>query len=311
MIVLTVPVCSAPLHLETSQIPLSTENAETKFVGKLEYRGGLELRSNHEKFGGLSGMAVSADGANLKFVTDNGKWIRAKPGIDANGNLVNLKDAEMGPLIGVNGQPILLVRKRDAESLFRTKDGYVASFEGLHRLLNYKNKNRSFLGAGYPVPAPQPLFDAHYNKGMEAAVALDDGRWVVFAENFPEEGNLLFGWVRQKNRWRPFDCVRTELFQPAGAAVLPDGDIVMLERRFTFLGGFASRLSIISSQDIQPGATLRGREIARLERPLRDENFEGAAAYKNKKGETIIYIVSDDNFFPLQSTLLLKFKLNK
>jgi len=39
----------------------------------------------------------------------------------------------------------------------------------------------------------------------------------------------------------------------------------MLERRFTFLGGFASRLLIISSEEIQPGAVLRGKAIARLE----------------------------------------------
>ncbi len=187
MVVWMSPGNSAPLHLETSRIPLSTENATTKFVGKLEYRGGLKLRSEHEKFGGLSGMAV----------------------------------------------------------------------------------------------------------------------------NFPEDGNLLSGWVRQKNRWRPFDYVQTELFQPTGAAVLPSGDVVMLERRFTFLGGFASRLSLISANEIKPGATLRGQEIGRLEPPLLDENFEGAAAYKNEKGETIIYIVSDDNFFPLQSTLLLMFKLTK
>jgi len=44
---------------------------------------------------------------------------------------------------------------------------------------------------------------------------------------------------------------------------------------------------------------------------LLDENFEGAAAYKNERGETIIYIVSDNNVFPLQSNLLLMFKLTK
>ena len=85
--------------------------------------------------------------------------------------------------------------------------------------------------------------------------------------------------------------------------------MLVLERRFTFLGGFASRLAIVPHQAIRPGATLRSQEIARLEPPLVEENFEGAAAYRNKKGETIIFIVSDDNFFSLQSKLLLMFKL--
>jgi hypothetical protein len=56
-------------------------------------------------------------------------------------------------------------------------------------------------------------------------------------------------------------------------------------------------------------ATLRSQEIARLEPLLTEENFEGVVAHRNKKGETIIYIVSDDNFFPLKSTPLLMFPL--
>ncbi len=215
----------------------------------------------------------------------------------------------MGLLIGANGQPIQRTYKKDAESLFRINGGYVTSFETHHRLLKYRSNKSPFSGRGDPVSAPHHLIDAHRNKGMEAAVALNDGRWVVFAENFPEDEPNLFGWVLQKQRWRPFDYTRTGEFQPSGAALLPSGNVLILERRFSFLGGFGSRLAVILQHDIRPGATLRSQEIARLEPPLVEENFEGAAAYKNKTGETIIYIVSDDNFSPLQSTLLLMFKL--
>jgi hypothetical protein len=144
---------------------------------------------------------------------------------------------------------------------------------------------------------------------MEAAIDLNDGRWVVIAEEFLKDEKTLSGRVSQKQRWRPFDYVKTERFQPAGAALLPSGNMLVLERRFTFLGGFAFRLAIVPHHTIRPGATVRSQDIGRLEPPLIEENFEGAAAYRNKKGETIIYIVSDDNFFALQSTLLLMFKL--
>jgi len=33
---------------------------------------------------------------------------------------------------------------------------------------------------------------------MEAAVALNDGRWVVIAEEFPKDEKTLSGWVLQK-----------------------------------------------------------------------------------------------------------------
>ena len=51
---------------------------------------------------------------------------------------------------------------------------------------------------------------------------------------------------------------------------------------------------------------LRGREIARFVPPVLSDNFEGLATRKTPEG-TEIWILSDDNFFPLQQTLLLKF----
>lgn len=308
-LLLVVDVVAAPLQLESTSIPLSEENPAEKIVGRLEYRGGLKLRSKNPKFGGLSGLAISLDGSVLRAVTDKGSWLRVRPMLDRNGNLVGLTDVYMAPLLDTNGIAIRSKIRRDAESLFRVEGGYVATFEGIHRLLRYRNSLSLFLGQGFPVDAPDHLFDADPNKGMEAAAALRDGRLVVIAENFPQEGKYISGWVLQKKRWRPFGYVRTELFQPSGAALLPSGNLLILERRFSFLGGFASRLAIIPHRAIRPGATVRSAEIARLEPPLAEENFEGAAAYRNKKGETIIYIVSDDNFFPLQSTLLLMFKL--
>jgi len=304
----SVGVGAAPLILKTSPVALSEENPAINTIGRLEYRGGLKLRSKNRKFGGLSGLAISKDGSVLRAVTDNGNWVRAKPMLNKKGSLVGLNDVSMAPPSGIAIHP---KKRRDAESLFRIKGGYVATFEGVDRLLKYQGNKSPFLKPGFPAAAPDHIHDAHFNKGMEAAIALNDGRWVVIAEGFPEDEKTYSGWVRQKQRWRPFDYERTELFQPTGAALLPSGNILVLERRFTFLGGFASRLAIIPHQSIRPGVTLRGQEIARLEPPLVDENFEGAAAFKNKKGDTIIFIVSDDNFFPLQSTLLLMFKLRQ
>tara|TARA_Y100001936_G_scaffold254029_1_gene323709 strand:- start:8468 stop:9436 length:969 start_codon:yes stop_codon:yes gene_type:complete len=298
-----------PLKLETSVIPLSIEKPDLRTVGELEFRGGLKIQSKKETFGGLSGLAISANGSFLRAVSDKDNWIRAQPVLDKRGNLVGLASAMMGPLIAPNGKPISRKEWNDAESLFRVPNGYVASFERIHRLMHYRGTRTPMASAGIPTLAPHRLEDGPPNKSIEAAVSLRDGRWVVFAENFPEAGTVISGWILQKQRWRPFDLVRTELFHPAGAALLPSGDVLLLERRFTFLGGFGSRLSIIPEKSFRPGAQLQGREIARIDPPLVDENFEGVAAFKNRKGETIVFIVSDDNFFPLQSTLLLMFRL--
>ena len=46
-----------------------------------------------------------------------------------------------------------------------------------------------------------------------------------------------------------------------------------------------------------------------LRPPLIFDNFEGIAARSGAGGETLIYLLSDDNFNPLQRTLLLMFAL--
>jgi hypothetical protein len=39
------------------------------------------------------------------------------------------------------------------------------------------------------------------------------------------------------------------------------------------------------------------------------DNMEGLAMHRNAQGETILTLVSDDNFSPVQRTLLLQFAL--
>ncbi len=98
-------------------------------------------------------------------------------------------------------------------------------------------------------------------------------------------------------------------FTPTGAARLPDGDVIVLERRFTLLGGLAARLLRLEAAALRPGAALGGRELARLGPPLSVDNMEGIATRRGPGGETLIYLISDDNFHPLQRTLLLMFEL--
>ena len=91
---------------------------------------------------------------------------------------------------------------------------------------------------------------------------------------------------------------------------MKNGDVIVLERRYTRFAIFASRLKLVKSQNIQPGATLVGEELLRLESPLEVDNFEGVAVQEDPITGTTIYIVSDDNYHPLQRTLLLQFRLS-
>jgi hypothetical protein len=61
---------------------------------------------------------------------------------------------------------------------------------------------------------------------------------------------------------------------------------------------------------IAPGARLEAEELALLRRPLSVDNFEGVACRLGPRGESLIYLVSDDNFSATQRTLLLQFALD-
>jgi hypothetical protein len=73
--------------------------------------------------------------------------------------------------------------------------------------------------------------------------------------------------------------------------------------------GVRSRVVFVPAKTIRPGAVLRGEELAQIVPPVSVDNMEGIAARKGENGETILYIVSDNNFNRLQRTLLMVFEL--
>ena len=50
-------------------------------------------------------------------------------------------------------------------------------------------------------------------------------------------------------------------------------------------------------------------ELARMTAPLSVDSFKGLAVHAGPTGGWTIYFLSDDNFNPLQRTLLLRFHL--
>jgi hypothetical protein len=68
---------------------------------------------------------------------------------------------------------------------------------------------------------------------------------------------------------------------------------------------------VIEAEQVRPGAVLKGREIAEIRLPHAVDNMEGVAARRGADGETLIYLISDDNFNALQRTLLLMFALEE
>jgi hypothetical protein len=83
----------------------------------------------------------------------------------------------------------------------------------------------------------------------------------------------------------------------------------VLGRTFT-LAGFRSTISLLDPRAIRPGAVVMTHEIARIDDPRFQENYEGMAVTQERDGTPIVWLMSDSNAMVwLQRTILLKLQL--
>ncbi len=69
------------------------------------------------------------------------------------------------------------------------------------------------------------------------------------------------------------------------------------------------RIRRIPLASIKPGALVDGKPLIVADLGYQIDNMEGIAVHRNADGETILTLVSDDNFSVLQRNLLLQFAL--
>ena len=298
-----------PLVVRGVPVRLNPDDGNQIMVGGLEYRGGLELTSDNGRFGGLSGLEISPDGARLLAVSDRGHWVELGLVYDDDGRLAGVADGTITAMHAIGGGP-LADNGKDAEDLARLTDGRLAvSFERFHRVVLYS-------AAPMPGPAtrlnpPRRLAQAPGNGGIEGLTELRPGRLLALTEALLVGGNRVAGWLLSTGAGSDAEVffATTRDFKPTSLATLPNGDVLVLERSYSVLAGAAARLSRIDGDSIVPGALLEGAEIARISPPLTADNFEGLALRRDDDGGLLVYLISDDNFNPLQRTRLLMFRL--
>ncbi|MBI1207664.1 MAG: esterase-like activity of phytase family protein [Azospirillum sp.] len=294
---------SRPVMLAPDQPALAT-------VGRLGFRGGIELPRSHPELGGLSDLALLDHGRQFVAITDHGAVVTGRLRYDARGWLAGAAELSVRRLVEVDGGAVS-GKRHDAESLARLPDGgWVVGFERVHRLLRYPP------GLGRPdrrpvVLEPPPGLDqAPYNGGIEALAGFADGSLLAIEEGDDDGSTEHRAWIRAPGgAWATLVYRAERSYRPTGAAVMPDGTVLVLERHFGWFDGWAARLVRVAGGSIRPGALLVGEELARLAPPLAADNFEGVAVGRGPDGEFRIALISDDNFRSEQRTLLLMFAL--
>ncbi len=285
----------------------------TRF-GRLTFRSGIEINAPERNFGGFSGLWRSPDGGRIVAVTDNSSWMTADIVSDAAG-IAGLENVVIAPILGPDGNPLERTRYYDIEAVTFDGDTAYIAIEVMNAVMRFDFGREGPAGRGSLVPVPEEARPWPHNRGPEAigvapAASPASGSLVIIAErarrgaDAPTQGAILDG-----ERRGMFDVARHDGFDITDMEFLPEGDILLLERRYRMMRGIWSRIRRIPGGMLAPGALLDGPVIFEADSGHQIDNMEGLAKHREADGTVILTIVADNNFSILQRNLLLEFVL--
>ncbi len=288
-------------------------STETKF-GRFEFVGGLEFTSRNANFGALSAFRFLDHGAKLLSVSDNGFWISGTIQRDASGKptaFENVKIAEMS----IDGADTSEMKWfSDAEGLLVDGKTVSVSFERDHRISTGKFDLETFVFAYKDEPLPVPAKEIRSNRGFETlakspeASALGGARVAVTEKSLNKQRNIYAGIMDGPGKG-VFYIARQGEYDITDGDFLPNGDLLLLERKFSMAEGVAMRIRKIAGDTIKKGATVDGPILLEADMAYQIDNMEGLDVWQRSDGATMVSLVSDDNHSILQRNLYLEFKL--
>lgn len=295
-----------------------------RVFGRLTYLGGLVLSSPSAKFGGWSGLEIDADGRKFVAVSDAGTWLAGQ--FDYEGaTLTGISAATIGPLLGLGGVALPKERDRDAESIVLV-DGTLAkgtvlvAYEQNHRIARLPVTDKGLGAPTANLPLPPDARRQPRNKALESVCVMrggaSKGAIVALAERFPSRNETQHtGWMLPVGSaaWSTLAIRNIGGYDLTDCKGLPDGSMLVLERRFrwsSWYEGVKVRLRRFDAQELRSGALMEGDVLLDADMDFEIDNLEGLSVHRSLAGDTVLTMISDNNFSNLlQRTILLQFAL--
>ncbi|WP_346892465.1 esterase-like activity of phytase family protein [uncultured Roseibium sp.] len=289
--------------------------SDTRF-GALTYLGGLELISPDRNVGGLSGLLSLEDGGQILAVTDNGLWFSATVDQTPDGKPVGISNARYAEMLDKNGRALRKGNGSDTEALTIDGDTVLVSAERINTIYRFpwplKTGKEQLIGE---LALPSEIRNLRGTKGMEALAMAPSGSpiagtLVAIAERGKTGDDDLPGFLITGNKVEHFTVVRSDRYDATDATFLPDGTLLLLERRFNLRDLVGMRLRRFAADSLRPGAALKGDVLMEADYGNQIDNMEGLGVHRDARGRTILTLISDNNRSILQRTLLLRFALD-
>jgi len=299
MMMLSAPALAEPVEISLSAVPLHKDDATITRAGKLTHIAGYHLKAEPRAFGGWSAMRLGSDGVSFMAVSDGGQILKGRFVETAPAQLTAIEDAQMVVLRHPDGTPVQGKKTEDAEGLIDLSGGaltgpFLISYERYDRILRYAE----FGGKGTLVFTPPESVTIPNNDGMEAIVRLEDKLFLLSTEKATDRDGHIIGWLWDgANPPRQLALRQNGRHWPTEYALLPDGDVLVLERDWNPIQGLSISLRRIAREIIKPGAVLDGEVLATMSgNTFHMDNMEGLGIRQTQEHGTLIYILSDDNF---------------
>ena len=305
---------SRPIEI-TAQAIDAFDSRDTSLAqfGTLRFRGGLVLTSSSREFGGIS--AIRMLDANGRFIalTDRGKWLRARI-VLRDSRPIAIADAEIAPILGPDGKPVTTRRNwYDTEALADDGGTLYVGIERSHEILRFDYGRDGLLARGQPIGVPPAIKSLPSNRGIECLVAPPKGQplagtLIAISERGLDPAGNILGFLLGP-QGGTFTVKRNDEFDISDCALTPRGDLLLLERRFSWIRGLAIRIRRVPLARVAPRSVLEGSDMIVADMGYQIDNFEGMAVHRDAAGALVLTLISDDNFSPLQRTLLMQFTL--
>ncbi|WP_295807950.1 esterase-like activity of phytase family protein [uncultured Nitratireductor sp.] len=287
---------------------------ETRF-GPLEFVGGLSMSSPVDHFGAFSSFRFTSPGAAVMGVSDTGFWFFGTLIRDAEGRPAGFADFSMQPMVDGDGNSTREKWTTDAEGIAVKDELATVSFERVQRIAEFEIERDAMGAAVRDLDFLVPRRELRSNRGFETiAYAPPGGRLggarVVVAERSIDEDGNCFAAILEGPMKGIFKVARSEGFDITDGAFLPDGDLLLLERRFAFASGVAMRLRRIDGATVAPGSVADGPVLFTAGMDYQIDNMEALDVWQRADGATMVSLMSDDNHSLLQRNLYLEFRLH-
>jgi hypothetical protein len=285
-------------------------------IGALRFLGMLVIPSvlvNGVRLSQLSDLAWDDATETLYAVSDKGGLFQLRP-VFRDGALIDVKLARAVPLRELKTDQVLRRKRADAEGLAIARTGapgrnaeLLISFERFPRIVRYRADGYALDELPLPAPLADPKAYRDENRMLES-VCRDSRFGVLTMPELPlkreaPDRNRLYSLNGKSWRY-PIGENRV-----VSLACLGDGEVLVLESDFgqhlmhTRITLKRARLTDASGSDpLLSPQTLFALDSAD---GYQLDNFEGIAHHRGNR----YFLVSDDNDFFLQQTLLLYFEL--